>query len=274
MTTHSQEIERGERFAFGENWRQFLDTLDESRIKEAETSLQEMLGLKNLSGKKFLDAGCGSGLFSLAARRLGAFVHSFDYDRQSVACAETLRERFYPSDSGWNIETGSVLDESYMRSVGEFDVVYSWGVLHHTGNMNLALTNIALPVKTNGLLFIAIYNDEDYKSNAWVKVKKIYCAGTIGRTAVKAAFLPVFALQGLAAGLIKYKNPFGYFANYKKKRGMSIYYDWIDWLGGYPFETAKPEEIFHFYKNLGFTLTNMVTTNKLGCNQFVFRREA
>ncbi len=79
-------------------------------------------------------------------------------------------------------------------------------------------------------------------------------------------------LQSIAIGLIKYKNPIGKFSNYKSKRGMSIYHDWIDWLGGYPFEVAKPEMIFNLYKNHGFVLDNLFTTNRLGCNQFVFRK--
>jgi 2-polyprenyl-3-methyl-5-hydroxy-6-metoxy-1,4-benzoquinol methylase len=124
---HAKEIAQGERFEFGENWSRFLDVLDDERIFEAEKSLKQMLEVEDLAGKSFLDIGSGSGLFSLAARRLGARVHSFDYDPQSVASTRELRRRYFPEDADWSIEEGSILDEEYVRSLGKFDIVYSWG---------------------------------------------------------------------------------------------------------------------------------------------------
>jgi ribosomal protein L11 methylase PrmA len=117
------EIESSERFAFGRNWKAFLAKIDEDRISEAERSLVEFLDLPDLSGKAFLDIGSGSGLFSLAARRLGARVHSFDHDPQSVACAAELKRRYFPADLTWRVEKGSVLDTDYLRSLGRFDIV-------------------------------------------------------------------------------------------------------------------------------------------------------
>ncbi len=145
MTTdhqHRDEVARGERFTFGRNWASFLQTLDESRIEQAELSLKTLLRLESLDGLRFLDAGSGSGLFSLAARRLGATVVSFDFDPQSVACTEELRRRFFPDSPDWSVLQGSVLDSSFLSSLGRFDVVYSWGVLHHTGQMWKALGNM------------------------------------------------------------------------------------------------------------------------------------
>lgn len=271
-TEHSEEISRRERFQFGANWEAFLKTLNDERILEAVQSLKEMLDVDDLTGKRFLDIGSGSGLFSLAARRLGAKVHSFDYDPKSVGCTNELKRRYYEDDSDWVIEEGSALDAEYLTSLGKFDVVYSWGVLHHTGNMNKALENAMIPVSNHGVLYIAIYNDQDVSSKIWQKIKKLYCSGWFGKTLVSSVYIPFFTLQSIAIGLVKYKNPIGQFASYKKKRGMSIYHDWIDWLGGYPFEVAKPELIFSYYKNHGYELANLTTTNRLGCNQFVFRK--
>src|SRR5918911_286314 len=134
MTTGQQalEVARGERFEFGRNWAKFLALLNEQRIADAENSLRQMLECEDLKGRSFLDIGSGSGLFSLAARRLGARVHSFDYDPHSVACTMELRRRFCPEDAAWTVETGSALDADYLKRLGRFDVVYSWGVLHHT----------------------------------------------------------------------------------------------------------------------------------------------
>ena len=148
------EVSQGERFQFGANWESFLDTLNDERIFQAENSLKEILDVDGLSGKRFLDIGSGSGLFSLAARRLGAKVYSIDYDPKSVACTKELKKRYFANDDSWVIEEGSVLDEDYLASLGKYDVVYSWGVLHHTGNMKKALNNAMLPVSESGLLFI------------------------------------------------------------------------------------------------------------------------
>ncbi|MCZ7622150.1 MAG: class I SAM-dependent methyltransferase [Candidatus Kuenenia sp.] len=143
MDDHSMEIKKGERFEFGKNWRHFFACINEDRILEAKRSLKIMLNVEDLEGKSFLDIGSGSGLFSLAARRLGAHVHSFDYDPQSVACTHELKRRYFPNDSNWTIGEGSALDTNYLSSLGTFDVVYSWGVLHHTGAMWEALGNVA-----------------------------------------------------------------------------------------------------------------------------------
>lgn len=271
--SHAQEIKSGDRFEFGENWSQFLKVLDDERIKQASLSLQGMLGVENLQDRTFLDVGSGSGLFSLVARQLGARVHSFDYDPKSVACARELKRRYFSDDPTWNIEEGSVLDPTYLSRLGQHDVVYSWGVLHHTGNMNAALQNVAPLVKPGGLLFIAIYNDQGITSKRWTMVKKIFCSGMLGRLLIRSVFYPYFALGRLRGDLRNGRNPFKSYALYKQSRGMSVLHDWEDWLGGYPFEVAKPEEIFDRYRKLGFTLERLTTcAGGLGCNEFVFRR--
>jgi len=167
MYEHLNGVFRGKRFEFGKNWQRFLSVLDEDRILEAEISLKQMLEIDNLHKKSFLDIGSGSGLFSLAARRLGAKVHSFDYDPVSVACTKELKRRYFNDDSEWSIEQGDVLDKAYIESLGQFDIVYAWGVLHHTGAMWQALENIIPLVGKGGRLFISIYNNQGWKSIFW-----------------------------------------------------------------------------------------------------------
>jgi 2-polyprenyl-6-hydroxyphenyl methylase/3-demethylubiquinone-9 3-methyltransferase len=263
------------RFEFGENWSRFLSSLDDDRIRTAEESLVRMLGMRSLEGKTFLDIGCGSGLFSLAARRLGAAVHSFDYDMQSVSCAEELRRRYEMDPAQWKIEQGSILDRDWLDTLPRYDIVYSWGVLHHTGAMWEALDAAAGLVKSGGHLFIAIYNDQGVQSRLWTAAKRLYNAMPRGTRWLLT--VPCFvALWGTKSviDLVRLR-PFRSFRTYSSDRGMSPWRDVVDWVGGYPFEVAKPEAIFDFYRNRGFSLSRLVTCGgKLGCNQFVFVRHS
>jgi 2-polyprenyl-6-hydroxyphenyl methylase/3-demethylubiquinone-9 3-methyltransferase len=277
LITHGQEVRAGDRFAFGKNWASFLAVLDDQRINEAQASLKTMLGATDLAGKTFLDVGSGSGLFSLAARRLGARVTSFDYDPQSVACTRELKRRYFEGDSDWTVQEGSVLDDDYLASLGPFDVVYSWGVLHHTGAMWTALRNVDSRVAAQGLLYIAIYNDQGPASKRWLAVKKLY--NRLPRViALAFAVLVYFPFElKMFLGQTLRGRPAAYFsaiANYKAKRGMSWSHDKIDWIGGLPFEVAKPEAIFEFYTARGYQLIKLSTcAGGLGCNQYVFRRQ-
>lgn len=261
-----------ERFGFGKNWSNYLKTLNEEKIKEAEQSLTEWLGMDSLSDMTFLDIGSGSGLFSLAARRLGAIVHSFDYDEDSVACTKTLRNKYYPRTDQWTVERGDILDVEYLSKYSKHDIVYSWGVLHHTGNMYKALGNAGDLVAENGFLFIAIYNDQGRMSVFWTMVKKAYnrVPGPLKLLILLPYMLTWYALRLLEdIASIKSKEQR---RNFKKRRGMSPIFDAIDWCGGYPFEVAKPEDILEFYHNRGFTLIKMSTVGgHKGCNQYLLR---
>jgi len=271
--TSHDEIREGARFAFGKNWARFLAVANEQHILAAEGSLQRLLGTTDLKGKRVLDIGSGSGLFSLAAKRLGADVHSFDFDPQSVACARELKRRYFPDDAAWSIEQGSILDADYVRSLGQFDVVYSWGVLHHTGEMWRALEHAALPVAPGGQLVVAIYNDQGGQSRRWRTIKKVYCGSLLGRAVVCGTAIPWFVGRRFVIDCLKLEDPLAFYRDYKSRRGMSPLHDWLDWLGGYPFEVAKPEAIFTFYRDRGFQLADLTTKGALaGCNEFVFMR--
>lgn len=263
------------RFGFGRNWHDFAEHVDDARVETAEQSLEAMLGADKLRNRTFLDVGCGSGLFSLAAARLGASrVHSFDYDENSVSTAESLRARYRP-DADWTIERGDATDADYCKKLGTFDVVYSWGVLHHTGAMWEAMDNVAQRVAPGGALFIAIYNDQGRQSDYWRSVKRSY--NRLPRwaqpTYAVAVMLP-YELR-LMAGALARKDPGSYVRGWTRPltRGMNRWNDLLDWVGGYPFEVATPAEVFDFFRERGFELDELRTVGgSLGCNEFVFRR--
>lgn len=260
-------------FAFGKNWKNFLTIVDDDRIRRAENSLKYMLKKDTLAGITFLDAGCGSGLFSLAAARLGAKrVVSFDVDADSVQCARFLQEKYGPLPQ-WDITHGSVLDKDWLATLGKFDVVYSWGVLHHTGDMWRALDNIVTAVAPHGTLFISIYNDQGAISRFWTAVKKMYnrVPKVVKFLMVSGWFLVVLAYQSVL-GIIRLKSPRSWFQP-AGIRGMNIWYDAVDWIGGYPFETASPEDIFRFYRDRGFVLTEMSLKKGMGCSEYVFSHD-
>lgn len=273
---HGREVASGERFEFGKNWSAFLSVLDDERIGKAEESLKAMLEMDSLAGKTFLDIGSGSGLFSLAARRLGAKVHSFDFDSNSFGCTQALRNRFFPNDPNWRVEQGSALDADYLASLGKFDIVYSWGVLHHTGEMWRALENAVIPTSDGGKLFIAIYNDTGSQARRWHWIKKTYCRlpRPLKTPFAVAAILPD-EIKNLGRSIVTLR-PMEYvrsWTQYKNGRGMNRWYDIVDWVGGFPYEVATVDEIFEFYKKRGFSLAKVISGGVgLGCNEFVFEK--
>lgn len=265
VAAHAVEAPPGtpDRFAFGANWARYLATLDDRRIAEAEDALARLLGTRDLAGRRFLDIGSGSGLHSLAAWRLGAEVTSFDYDADSVGCTRTLQQRFAAGDARWRVlGQGSVLDDAFMASLGDFDIVYSWGVLHHTGALRRAVTNAVARTRPGGTIAIALYNDQGWISDYWIRVKRWYNANALGRAAMTVGHLPYLGAR-IAVRTLK--------GQLALERGMSLWHDYIDWLGGWPFEVASPATVAAWLAPHGFRLERQfLVGSRQGCNEFVF----
>jgi SAM-dependent methyltransferase len=264
------------RFRFGANWLDFSRSLSADQLAEAEKSLPRLLECDSLAGLSFLDIGSGSGLFSLAARKLGARVHSFDFDEESVLCTMRLRDRYFAGDSNWKIEQGSILDAEYVRNLGTFDVVYAWGVLHHTGAMRDALDGAARLVAPGGLLAFALYH-RTLMCPFWRWEKRWYSgASADAQRRARALYIVLLRMAFFATG----RNFRSYVASYRSVRGMDFMHDVHDWMGGYPYESILAPQVETVMGPLGFTrirATGTPLTTGIfgsGCDEYLYRRKS
>lgn len=259
-------------FEFGENWMDFVGVVNESHKLNAVAELRRLFPDDELRGGTFLDIGCGSGLHSLASARLGvAAVYATDIDPNSIAAARRVLAEI-DGKIPWTAETVSVFD----LPAGQFDVVYSWGVLHHTGDMWRAVHAATAQVKLGGLFAIALYRKTRF-CRMWRVEKALYTKAPEWLRAPWRWTYTFLFLLALAVG--RGRNPFAYIREYQKSRGMSFYHDIHDWLGGHPYESAAPAEIRAFMKERGFSEVRSFTKGPSlglfgsGCDEFVFRRE-
>lgn len=263
-------------FSFGQNWKEFLDrSLDEQQVRAAQERTKELLRLEDLRSRTFLDIGCGSGLFSHVAFSLGAErIVSLDVDPLSVECCRRLRHEA-GDPKHWDVRHGSILDDAFVRTLEPADIVYSWGVLHHTGDMWRAIRNAAALVAPGGRFAIAIYNKLEYDtfkswrgSYRWLRLKRAYNRGGPLTKKLMALALSSKSIVGM---LLRLRNPLKEIRAYKRRRGMSWWHDHIDWLGGYPYEFASAGEVFTFcHDELGLQLERMRSARSLGCHEFLF----
>jgi len=261
---------RTKQFDFGANWDEYSkNALTKEKIEQAKTHFAQLLQNSLLEGKTFIDIGFGQGLSLLLATEMGAKTLGLDIN---PICEKVLENNksLFPTLKNTQIPVfvGSILDESIVNQIkkenNRFDIVHSWGVLHHTGNMWQSIENAADLVKNNGKLIIAIYN-KHWSSFGWKIIKKMY---NFSPNFVKKLIVYVFYLIiAFAKFLVTFKNPFD------KERGMSFYYDVVDWVGGYPYEYATKNEIQQFVENKGFKLIHFNPSQvPTGCYEYVFEK--
>ncbi len=258
-------------FSFGSNWRKLVDRLTDEQMQQAKDSLAASFGGEDVAGRRFVDVGCGSGLFSLGAIRLGAReVVSLDIDPNAIACANELKRR-EGDPTNWAVQKGSVLDASLIRTLGAADLVFSWGVIHHTGALWAAFENLTLLVRPRGLLRVAIYN-RPRMPVVQLAIKRAYNRAPRWLRPVLVAGYGSALLTLLG---VKGHNPVRYVSEYgSRSRGMDFWRDVEDWLGGLPFEYAGPDQVRRFAESKGFQVEDELVRRPGGCNEYLLRKMA
>lgn len=261
-------LDSNRHFDFGENWKNFSsNALYDSSLKECISSLVELFQRPDLKANSFLDIGCGSGIFSIAARCLYASpVVGFDISKNSVTAAQNNIIRFAPNKSEISFLEGSILDKNFIERLGKFDRVYAWGSLHHSGDLWQALSNTASTVKDGGELVVAIYQTH-WSSPIWSIIKRLYNASPkiIQKLMIIIFYFVILIAKTICTG----KNP------YTMKRGMSFYYDVVDWIGGYPYQYATKDQVVNFLSKYGLKMLNFIpATLPTGNHQYLFRKDS
>jgi SAM-dependent methyltransferase len=266
--------EPGTHFAFGKNWASYATLIGDQQIEEAKKGLLKLIPASEFKARSFLDIGCGSGLHALAAAQLGVSrILAVDIDADSVATTTTLLSR-QNIQVPWQAEHRSVFDLRAARD-GVFDIVYSWGVLHHTGNMWEAVNKAASMVAPNGLLALALYR-KTHMDPFWKIEKRLYAhAPEFVQGIARAFYITAFRVGKLAARA-SFRD---YVANYRSSRGMDFYHNVHDWLGGYPYETALASEVDARLSDLGFKAEHIFARPMhfgafgSGCDEYVYRSQ-
>lgn len=264
-------------FQFGRNWRSYAENLSDLEIDDATEAMGKLLGTDTLADRSFLDIGCGSGIHALAALRLGATrVMALDIDPDSVDTTRRLLARHAPGHVV-EIRVASIFGSEGIERAS-YDVVYSWGVLHHTGRMHEALRRSAVLVRPGGTFAFALYR-KTWCCPLWTLEKRWYRdAGERARRLARSTYVNIVRLGMLLTGH-SYRR---YLEQYpRRNRGMDFMHDVHDWLGGFPYESISAAEVDEFMRALGFEqIRRSVRTDLLsrsgvlgsGCDEYVYRK--
>jgi len=259
-------------FSFGKNWQSFAQTMSYERLDYAKQGITRLIPQKELVGKFVCDVGSGSGLHAMAFLSLGVErVDCFDKDQVSV---ETSRKLLANSTyKSWKVFQADVLQDLPSLQY-KYDIVYSWGVLHHTGNLVRAVENASKFCANQGLFVVALYR-RTLLCQFWKIEKSIY--SKLPRV-MRTMFDLSYAFALLLALTIRGRNPYRYVISYREKRGMRFLVDVRDWLGGYPYESIRMKALLEIVIPLGFQLEKSFVSKQRvgifgsGCNEYVFRR--
>lgn len=253
-------------FSFGKNWLSYVSRMTEADIEKAMGDIAELLGKERIEKARVIDIGSGSGIHSLSFHRLGArSVASYDVDPHSVEATHKLWEEA-GKPANWTVERASILDDAWVKKAGTYDIVYSWGVLHHTGSMWKAVDNAAELCAPGGTMFIALYTKGGLYPKDLALKERYNRESDLGKRLMEARYIARY-MWGELRWL---RSPLGW--NKPTTRGMNTYIDLVDWLGGLPYEVASIDEVVVRMRKKGFTAERIVALGEGSCSSYVFTR--
>ena len=253
-------------FPFGKNWQSFLNSISDDALERARADIVEWVGAPRVAGSTVVDVGCGSGIHSLCFHQLGAKrVVSLDVDCECVEATQSLRNAA-GNPGNWLVQHGSILDGSFVAGLGTFDIVYSWGVLHHTGHMWKAIGTAAELAAPRGMLWLALYVKGPHYA-ADLALKKRYNAAS---PLLKKMMIWQRVGHRMARLARQGRNPLRW--NERKARGMDTYHDIVDWVGGFPYEVASRDETVDFLRQRGFALEKIEEHAERWNNIYLFSK--
>jgi len=139
--------------------KQYFDEVTEKRYR-AEPHILDFAGFHLWRGKRVLEIGCGIGTDAEQFSRHGARYVGVDLSAISL---DICRQRFKVHNLPGEFYQGSVTDRDFLTDLGEFDLVYSYGVLHHFPDIQQHVKNIAQVLKPSGEFRFMVYAKNSWK---------------------------------------------------------------------------------------------------------------
>ena len=127
-------------------------------------------GFANFSkweGKKVLEIGCGIGTDTINFARAGAKVTAIEYSEESLKIAKQRAEVFNLPIKFYHADAENL---SKTVPVERYDLVYSFGVLHHTPHPEQAISELKKYMDMHSVFKLMVYNRNSYKT-WWIILK-------------------------------------------------------------------------------------------------------
>jgi 2-polyprenyl-3-methyl-5-hydroxy-6-metoxy-1,4-benzoquinol methylase len=140
--------------------REYFDEV-EARKYFVEPHIPGFADFRRWDGKHVLEVGCGIGTDAVNFVRSGAVYSAIELSEESLALA---RKRFDLFDLNGDLRQVNAENLASSFDPGSFDLVYSFGVIHHTPNPRAVIEEIRKVIKPSGELRIMLYAKRSWKA--------------------------------------------------------------------------------------------------------------